>query len=196
MKTETLPLKKQSIADIYNDDKATYEIPIYQRNYAWGKDEVSALIQDVYDAYTASKQNYYIGTLVSFHKGDQVYEVIDGQQRLATLLITATGLAQSPRPMAPCVTRVLAVAVGIKYGDGEINVAGACSWGDPVCGPRAGGIAAVGQLGSALRERASHPRRGPHLLALVRNGRRPPRPAPARFRPDRDVEARRDRKTW
>ena len=60
------------------------------------------------------------------------------------------GLGQSPRPMAPCVTRVLAVAVGVKHGDGEINVAGACSWGDPVCGPRAGGIAAVGQL--AVRE--------------------------------------------
>ena len=53
---------------------------------------------------------------------------------------------QRQRPRAPCVTRVLAVAVGVKYCDGEINVAGACSWGDPVCGPRAGGIAAVSQL--------------------------------------------------
>ena len=49
------------------------------------KDEISALIQDVYDAYTANKQTYFIGTLVSFHKGDQVYEVIDGQQRLTTI---------------------------------------------------------------------------------------------------------------
>jgi len=95
MKTETLPLKKQSIADIYNNDKATYEVPIYQRNYAWGKDEISALIQDVYDAYIAKKQNYYIGTLVSFHKGDQVYEVIDGQQRLTTIYLVLSVLGIS-----------------------------------------------------------------------------------------------------
>ncbi|MBP7735495.1 MAG: DUF262 domain-containing protein [Spirochaetes bacterium] len=100
MKTETLPLKELSIDKIYNGDKATYEVPIYQRNYAWEKDEISALIQDVYDAYTAEKQSrekkiYYIGTLVSFHKGDQVYEVIDGQQRLTTinLVLGALGIS-------------------------------------------------------------------------------------------------------
>lgn len=94
MKTNTLPLKELSIAEIYNGEKANYEVPIYQRNYAWGKDEISALIQDVYDAYTTKKQTYYIGTLVSFHKGDQVYEVIDGQQRLTTinLLLGALGI--------------------------------------------------------------------------------------------------------
>lgn len=95
MKTKTLPLKEMSIAEIYNGDKSTYEVPIYQRNYAWEKDEISALIQDVYDAYTANKQTYFIGTLVSFHKGDQVYEVIDGQQRLTTinLVLGALGIS-------------------------------------------------------------------------------------------------------
>ena len=95
MKTETLPLKKQSIADIYNNDEVTYEVPIYQRNYAWGKDEITALVQDVYDAYTAKKENYYIGTLVSFHKGDKVYEVIDGQQRLTTIYLVLSVLGIS-----------------------------------------------------------------------------------------------------
>jgi len=91
MNTKNLPLKEMSISEIFNGDKATYEIPIYQRNYAWEKDEISALIQDVYDAYEADKANtsnkrkYFIGTLVSFQKGDKVYEVIDGQQRLTTI---------------------------------------------------------------------------------------------------------------
>ncbi|HFI0015411.1 TPA: DUF262 domain-containing protein [Streptococcus suis] len=94
MKIKTLPLKEMSIAEIYNGDKSTYEVPIYQRNYAWEKDEISTLIQDVYDAYTAKKQTYFIGTLVSFHKGDQVYEVIDGQQRLTSinLVLGALGI--------------------------------------------------------------------------------------------------------
>ncbi len=95
MKNKTLPLKELSIDQIYNGDKATYEVPIYQRNYAWEKDEISTLIQDVYDAYTANNQTYFIGTLVSFHKGDQVYEVIDGQQRLTTiyLVLCAFGIS-------------------------------------------------------------------------------------------------------
>lgn len=92
MKTKTLPLKELSIAEIYNGDKTTYEVPIYQRNYAWEKDEISALIQDVYDAYATKKQTYFIGTLVSYHKGDQVYEVIDGQQRLTTINLVLSAL--------------------------------------------------------------------------------------------------------
>lgn len=89
---KTLPLKELSISELYNGDKVTYEVPIYQRNYAWEKDEISALIQDVYDAFENKKQTYFIGTLVSFHKGDQVYEVIDGQQRLTTINIILSAM--------------------------------------------------------------------------------------------------------
>lgn len=86
MAERKLPLNEVSINDLFNGDTATFEIPIYQRNYAWESDEISALVQDVYDAYKKDKgSTYYIGTLVSFYKGDQVYEVIDGQQRLTTI---------------------------------------------------------------------------------------------------------------
>jgi uncharacterized protein with ParB-like and HNH nuclease domain len=91
MNTKNLLLKEMSIKDVFNGEKATYEIPIYQRNYAWEEEEISALIQDVFDAYdadktnTADKRKYFIGTLVSFQKGDKVYEVIDGQQRLTAI---------------------------------------------------------------------------------------------------------------
>ncbi|MCX6318708.1 MAG: DUF262 domain-containing protein [Bacteroidetes bacterium] len=94
MKTKVLPLKVLSINNIYNGEKLIYEVPIYQRNYAWAKEEIFTLIQDVYDAYDDKRTNYYIGTLVTFHKGDQVYEVIDGQQRLTTinLVLGALGI--------------------------------------------------------------------------------------------------------
>ena len=89
----TLPLKEVSILEIYNGEKATYEVPIYQRNYAWGQDEISTLIQDVYDAYSKNtKTIYFIGTLVSFHKGESIYEVIDGQQRLTTINLVLNAL--------------------------------------------------------------------------------------------------------
>jgi len=97
MAKNVLPLKEQSIADIYNGNPVTYEVPIYQRNYAWEDDEITALIQDVYDAYLlnsslSKKGTYFIGTLVSYHKGDQVYEVIDGQQRLTTINLVLSAL--------------------------------------------------------------------------------------------------------
>jgi hypothetical protein len=97
MATNLLPLKEQSIAEIYNGNQVTYEVPIYQRNYAWEDDEITALIQDVYDACLQNKNlpvkgTYFIGTLVSYHKGDQVYEVIDGQQRLTTINLVLSAL--------------------------------------------------------------------------------------------------------
>jgi hypothetical protein len=67
-----------------------YIVPIYQRNYAWGEKEINQLIDDIDDYHKENKdkdkKNYYIGTLVVYKKAN-VYEVIDGQQRLTTLYI-------------------------------------------------------------------------------------------------------------
>ena len=98
MAKKELPLKEISINQLFSGTpKSVYEIPIYQRNYAWEKDEITALIQDVYDSYKKdSKRPYYIGTLVSYHKGDHVYEVIDGQQRLTTIRLILDALEVTP----------------------------------------------------------------------------------------------------
>ena len=101
MAAESLPLNEISISELFTGSvKTTYEIPIYQRNYAWEKDEISALVQDIYDAYkNYADRPYYIGTLVTYHKGDQVYEVIDGQQRLTTLWLMLKALDINPTNM-------------------------------------------------------------------------------------------------
>jgi uncharacterized protein with ParB-like and HNH nuclease domain len=97
-KANEFPLKEMSIDDVFNGDKATYEVPIYQRNYAWEKDEIQALIQDVYDASNALKKTYYIGTLVShYDKNKNVFEVIDGQQRLTTIYLILCALRIPPK---------------------------------------------------------------------------------------------------
>lgn len=86
----TLPLEEQSIYQIYIDSQETkkYVIPIYQRNYAWEEDEITALIKDVYDSWHKNANApYYIGTLVTYKCGEAEYEVIDGQQRLTTIYI-------------------------------------------------------------------------------------------------------------
>ena len=94
----SLPLIELSIDDVFNsNENVTYEIPIYQRNYAWGKDEISALVRDVWDACKKNKGTYYIGTLVTYDKGDNTFEVIDGQQRLTTLFLILRALQQEMR---------------------------------------------------------------------------------------------------
>lgn len=90
MKEQKYPLEEQSIYQIYleSQDPKTYTIPIYQRNYAWEEDEITALIKDVHDSFLKDKKAfYYIGTLVTYKRGDNEYEVIDGQQRLTTIYI-------------------------------------------------------------------------------------------------------------
>ena len=93
MNNSHLPLQELSIGDVFNSaDPIIYEIPIYQRNYAWEKEEIEALVHDVWDACEMDKDTYFIGTLVTFDKGDRKYEVIDGQQRLTTLYLILRAL--------------------------------------------------------------------------------------------------------
>jgi len=88
----SLPLTEQSINEIYNStDLVVYEVPIYQRNFAWEKEQIEAMINDVCDAWKAKKETYYIGTLVT-HQKEEVFEVIDGQQRLTTIYIILKAL--------------------------------------------------------------------------------------------------------
>jgi len=93
MSNNILPLREVSINELYNSaESKTYSVPIYQRNYAWEKDEIEALIQDVIDAKNVHKPVYYIGTLVTFDRRDGIFEVIDGQQRLTTIYLILLNL--------------------------------------------------------------------------------------------------------
>ncbi len=98
MAKNELPLEEMSIDQLFMGmDIVTYEIPIYQRNYAWEEEEIKVLVQDIYDACEKdSNKCYYIGTLVSYKEGDNVYEVIDGQQRLTTIRILLGVLGIEP----------------------------------------------------------------------------------------------------
>lgn len=84
-------VKTLTVSDLFdNGNKCNYIIPIYQRNYAWGDDEISSLLQDIKNACEKSKEqdkNYYIGSLVVYRRENGDFEVIDGQQRLTTFTL-------------------------------------------------------------------------------------------------------------
>ncbi|MCQ2204372.1 MAG: DUF262 domain-containing HNH endonuclease family protein [Bacteroidales bacterium] len=80
-------LKMMSIKHLFEEEKQ-YIVPIYQRDYAWTHKEAKQLIDDIRDYIVDNKErSYYIGSLVVYSKGDNLYEVVDGQQRLTTLTI-------------------------------------------------------------------------------------------------------------
>jgi len=85
--------KYYSIKALFCSDD--YVIPIYQRNYEWGEPQITQLIQDIVDYILKSKESenkpkYYIGSLIAYERkleSGEIYETIDGQQRLTTLTI-------------------------------------------------------------------------------------------------------------
>jgi hypothetical protein len=65
-----------------------YVVPLYQRNFAWEDEEISQLLQDIYESFKKSPNgNYYIGSLVVIKRKSGDYEVIDGQQRLTAITL-------------------------------------------------------------------------------------------------------------
>ncbi|MBR4676086.1 MAG: DUF262 domain-containing protein [Victivallales bacterium] len=63
-------------------------IPTYQRPYRWTTTNVLQLLNDIMVSMEAGKLEYRIGTAILFYsKDDNTMEIVDGQQRLTTILL-------------------------------------------------------------------------------------------------------------
>ena len=90
-----LNVDQKTIKDLFQDKKADFLIPDYQRPYAWGETECQTLWDDIFsfaipdDGRTEfdSNSEYFLGPIVTFKNDDAKMEVIDGQQRLTTLML-------------------------------------------------------------------------------------------------------------
>lgn len=78
-------LKVIPVSSIFTN--SSYVVPIYQRNYAWGEMQIEQLIEDINSSIDDSNKNYFLGNLIVNQTDNNVYEVIDGQQRLTTLFL-------------------------------------------------------------------------------------------------------------
>ena len=67
----------------------SYQVPIYQRDYSWDKDDWEDLWSDIEEIPT--DKTHYVGYIVlqPIQDDEQSYWIIDGQQRLTTLSILA-----------------------------------------------------------------------------------------------------------
>jgi uncharacterized protein with ParB-like and HNH nuclease domain len=82
-----IDLKSFGIAKVLQQYRL--RVPPYQRAYAWRDEHVKQLFDDWGDAYTADKtKHYFLGTIVlNRTTDDEIVEISDGQQRLATTAI-------------------------------------------------------------------------------------------------------------
>lgn len=81
----TEDLKIIPVSDVFSN--INYLVPIYQRNYAWSEMQIEQLIEDIESSIDGFNKNYFLGNLIVNQKDNNVYEVIDGQQRLTTLYL-------------------------------------------------------------------------------------------------------------
>ena len=86
MDAHSMPYSK--IIDVEQGAREHYHVPKYQREYTWGKADWERLILDIEE----NDPGYFMGSIICVKDAsnlspgeEQIYEVIDGQQRLTTL---------------------------------------------------------------------------------------------------------------
>ena len=84
---------KATISGVFNGSRLL-EIPFYQRAYVWGEEQWERFLGDM-EFVTASKRPYFLGSIIlkqessgyTWSEVSEVRTVIDGQQRLTTMVI-------------------------------------------------------------------------------------------------------------
>lgn len=90
-----LNIDQKNIGSLFSDKKSDFLIPDYQRPYAWETEECQTLWSDIFEfafpdedsTKFNSDDEYYLGPIVTFKNEDGKLEIIDGQQRLTTLML-------------------------------------------------------------------------------------------------------------
>ena len=89
---ETIEAKELQLMKIFSDDYL-FEIPEYQRPYAWTTEQVSDLIDDLFYAMDRGEKideipPYFLGSIVIIKDFTSTQaHIVDGQQRITTLTI-------------------------------------------------------------------------------------------------------------
>lgn len=90
-----LNVDQKNIGSLFSDKRSDFIIPDYQRPYAWTEEECQTLWEDIFAfAFPDNDctkfngdEEYYLGPIVTYKNENSKLEVIDGQQRLTTLML-------------------------------------------------------------------------------------------------------------
>ena len=107
---------KASNASIDNfiGQNSSFVIPVYQRNYAWGKEQCQRLLDDAIALTRDSEKRHFVGSVCIKHRWEGNREsviVIDGQQRFTTLSLLFLAMAKAARKLDTQISRNLSATV-------------------------------------------------------------------------------------
>lgn len=90
--------KENKIVELLSTSNTQFSIPVYQRNYNWEEKQCATLLKDILVvAENREIPSHFIGSIVYLHEGvyslgKKEFSIIDGQQRLTTIVLLLIAL--------------------------------------------------------------------------------------------------------
>lgn len=115
------------LRDFIGTNKVLFRIPVYQRNYDWSESNCNRLLDDIY-GIMQSGDKHFLGTIVFMAAKSggfalQEYIIIDGQQRLTTLMLILKALSVVTESVGDdCYHEIEEQYLHNKYCDEEFKV--------------------------------------------------------------------------
>ena len=115
------------LRDFIGTNKVLFRIPVYQRNYDWSESNCNRLLDDIY-GIVQSGDKHFLGTIVFMAAKSggfalQEYIIIDGQQRLTTLMLILKALSVVAESVGgDCYHEIEEQYLHNKYCDEEFKV--------------------------------------------------------------------------
>lgn len=96
--------------DLIGRNKAVFRIPVYQRNYNWTKENCGRLLDDIKAILDNKVKKHFLGSIVFIVPKDggcvfSDYTIIDGQQRVTTIMLLLKALADISQEEVPSLAK-------------------------------------------------------------------------------------------
>lgn len=85
-KNEEFILIKTSLETFFVSEYINYNLPIFQRTYSWDANFISSLFYSIYEDYSKNKSFTLLNTVILYQMDNRT-SIIDGQQRIASIII-------------------------------------------------------------------------------------------------------------
>lgn len=91
----------------------SYAVPVYQREYAWGRDQIQDLVTDLTEFLNDDDPYYLLGQVIAApHEGAEQWSLVDGQQRTTTLFLLLLAIRKTLNTfVSPAMPAVLEVNI-------------------------------------------------------------------------------------
>lgn len=101
-----MKVQQDTMNNFFSITNTRFTIPVYQRNYAWEKENCAKILEDIVSIARDINKTHFMGTITfiihlvpeeNTLRNTQEYMIIDGQQRITTLMLLLKALQQKTR---------------------------------------------------------------------------------------------------